>query len=92
LAAAREKDPSNRFLIFVASHQVAQNFTTDDPDSRWGADISNVWTAEGGLYLAVVLDLISHRVVGWATNDRFKRDLAVEAVDPQSAWVVERTN
>ena len=45
-----------------------------------GADISYIWTAEGWLYLAVVLDLFSRRVVGWVTSDRLKRDLAVEAL------------
>jgi putative transposase len=59
---------------------VAQDFTADGPDRKWGADISYIWTAEGWLYLAVVLDLFSRRVVGWATSDRLKRDLAVEAL------------
>jgi putative transposase len=45
-----------------------------------GADISYIWTAEGWLSLAIVLDLFSCRVVGWATSDRLKRDLAVEAL------------
>lgn len=45
-----------------------------------GADISYIWTVEGWLYLAVVQDLFSRRVVGWATSDRLKRDLAVEAL------------
>ena len=43
-------------------------------------DISRIRTAQGWLYLAVVLDLFSRRVVGWATRDRLKRDLAVEAL------------
>ncbi|MBC2835145.1 hypothetical protein H7F16_06465 [Gemmobacter straminiformis] len=44
------------------------------------ADISYVWTAEGWHYLAVVMVLFSRRVVGWATSDRLKRDLAVKAL------------
>ena len=64
----------------VAPNLVAQNFTADGPDRKWGADISYIWTAEGWLYLAIVLDLFSRRVVGWATSDRLKRDLAVEAL------------
>lgn len=64
----------------VAPNLMAQNFTTDGPDLKWGADISYIWTAEGWLYLAIVLDLFSRRVVGWATSDRLKRDLAVEAL------------
>lgn len=64
----------------VAPNLVVQDFTADGPNRKWGADISCIWTAEGWLYLAVVLDLFSRRVVGWATSDRLKRDLAVEAL------------
>jgi putative transposase len=64
----------------VAPNLVCQDFAADGPDRKWGADISYIWTAEGWLYLAVVLDLFSRRVVGWATSDRLKRDLAVEAL------------
>lgn len=64
----------------VAPNLMAQDFTANGPDQKWGADISYIWTAEGWLYLAVVLDLFSRRVVGWATSDRLKRDLAVEAL------------
>ena len=59
---------------------MAQDFTANGPDQKWGADISYIWTAEGWLYLAIVLDLFSRRIVGWATSDRLKRDLAVEAL------------
>src|SRR4051812_34273268 len=45
-----------------------------------GADISYVWTREGWLYLAVVIDLFARRVVGWATSDRLHRDLALAAL------------
>ena len=46
------------------------------PDEKWGADISYVWTREGWLYLAVVIDLFARRVVGWAVGDRLHRNLA----------------
>ena len=64
----------------VAPNLVAQDFTTAGPDRKWGADISSIWTAEGWLYLAIVLDLFSRRVVGWALSNRLKRGLAVEAL------------
>lgn len=68
----------------IAPNLVAQDFTADGLDRKWGADISYIWTAEGWLYhavvLALVLALFSRRVVGWATSDRLKRDLAVEAL------------
>lgn len=43
-------------------------------------DISYVWTQEGWLYLAVIHDLHSRRVIGWAVNNRMKRDLAIRAL------------
>lgn len=64
----------------VAPNLLDQDFTAPGPDKKWGADISYVWTREGGLYLAVVIDLFARRVVGWATGDRLHRDLALAAL------------
>lgn len=47
----------------VAPNLIDQDFTAERPDQKWGADISYIWTAEGWLYLAVVIDLFSRRVV-----------------------------
>jgi putative transposase len=64
----------------VAANLLDQDFGCDGPDKKWGADISYIWTAEGWLYLAIVLDLYSRRIVGWATSDRLKKDLALRAL------------
>ena len=64
----------------VASNVLDQDFTATAPDQKWGVDISYVWTAEGWLYLAIVLDLFSRRIVGWQLNDRMKRGLAMDAL------------
>lgn len=64
----------------VAANLLDQDFACDGPDQKWGADISYIWTAEGWLYLAIVLDLYSRRIVGWATSDRLKKDLALRAL------------
>ena len=64
----------------VAFNILDQDFDCHGPDSKWGADISYIWTAEGWLYLAIVLDLFSRRIVGWATSDRLKKDLAISAL------------
>ena len=64
----------------VAPNLLDQNFTAEGPDEKWGVDISYVWTAEGWLYLAIVLDLFSRKIVGWAISDRMKRGLAMEAL------------
>ena len=57
----------------VAPNLLDQDFTATGPDEKWGADISYVWTREGWLYLAVIIDLFARRVVGWATGDRLHR-------------------
>jgi putative transposase len=64
----------------VASNILDQDFTATAPDQKWGVDISYVWTAEGWLYLAIVLDLFSRRIIGWQLSDRMKRGLAMEAL------------
>ena len=64
----------------VAANLLEQDFTATRPDEKWGADISFVWTREGWLYLAVVIDLFARRVVGWSTGDRLHRDLAIAAL------------
>ncbi|MBB4000718.1 putative transposase [Aureimonas pseudogalii] len=52
----------------------------DAPVGCEGADISYVWTREGWLYLAVVIDLFARRVVGWATSDRLHKELVLSAL------------
>jgi putative transposase len=64
----------------VAPNLLDQDFTATGPDEKWGADISYVWTREGWLYLAVIIDLFARRVVGWATGDRLHRSLALAAL------------
>ena len=64
----------------VAPNLIDQDFRADRPDQKWGADISYVWTREGWLYLAVIIDLFARRVVGWAVSDRLHRDLALAAL------------
>jgi putative transposase len=64
----------------VAPNQLDQDFSAEGPNQKWGVDISYIWTAEGWLYLAVVIDLYSRRVVGWAVSDRMKKDLAITAL------------
>jgi putative transposase len=64
----------------VAPNLLDQDFTATGPDEKWGADISYVWTREGWLYLAVIIDLFARRVVGWATGDRLHRNLALAAL------------
>ncbi|MBI1633752.1 IS3 family transposase, partial [Brucella abortus] len=64
----------------VAPNLLDQDFTCDRPDQKWGVDISYIWTAEGWLYLAIVVDLYSRRIIGWEARDRMKKDLAICAL------------
>jgi len=63
----------------VAPNLLAQDFSADYPDQVWVGDISYIWTQEGWLYLAVVLDLFSRKIVGWGLSDRLKRGLVIDA-------------
>ena len=64
----------------VAPNRLARQFTASVPDRVWVTDITYLATVEGWLYLAVVLDLFSRRVVGWATSDRLGEGVALEAL------------
>ena len=50
----------------VAPNRLNREFTAARPNEKWAGDITAIWTYEGWLYLAVILDLFSRRVVGWA--------------------------
>ena len=65
----------------IALNIIDGDFVADAPNRKWAGDISYIWTHEGWLYLAVILDLHSRRVVGWAVSDRMKKDLAIRALD-----------
>jgi transposase InsO family protein len=47
-----------------------QDFSADKADQKWVSDITYIWTEEGWLYLAVVLELYLRRVIGWAISER----------------------
>ena len=64
----------------VAPNLLEQNFTAAAPNQAWVGDITYIWTAEGWSYLAVLLDLYSRRVVGWAMRKSLSRELAVAAL------------
>ena len=64
----------------VAPNLMRRDFTAEGPNLKWAVDITYIWTAEGWLYLAVVLDLYSRRIVGWAMSDRMTGDLTLAAL------------
>jgi len=64
----------------VAPNRLEQDFQAQQPNQKWLTDITYVPTAEGWLYLAVVLDLYSRRIVGWAMSDSLERQLVIDAL------------
>lgn len=64
----------------VAPNVLDRVFTVSEPNRAWATDITYVWTWEGWLYLAVVLDLFSRRVVGWAAAEHMRTELVLEAL------------
>jgi transposase InsO family protein len=64
----------------VAPNVLDRKFESDAPNVVWVTDVTCIWTAEGWLYLAAILDLCSRRVVGWATSETNDRELALGAL------------
>lgn len=64
----------------VAPNRLEQNFEADALDQKWVSDITYIWTEEGWLYLAVVLELYSRRVIGWAIAERMTASLVCDAL------------
>lgn len=77
---AKPTDPSDRLLHHVAPNTLARDFTATAPNQKWVADFTYVWTHEGWLYVAVVLDLFSRRVVGWAMQSSMTSQLVTDAL------------
>ena len=65
----------------VAENVLGQEFSATRPNQKWVGDITYIWTAEVWLYLAVILDLFSRKVVGWATSSRPTAELACRAFE-----------
>ena len=65
----------------AAPNLLQQDFTADAPNQRWVADFTYVATGEGWLYVAIVLDLFSRRIVGLAMEERMTADLVIKALE-----------
>jgi len=74
------KTTDSTHTLPVAPNLLKQRFRVEKPNTHWSADITYLWTGEGWLYLAVVLDLYSRRVVGWALQDTLDRSLVLNAL------------
>jgi transposase InsO family protein len=80
-AARKYKATTNsKHSLPVAPNLLEQDFSADRPNQKWVSDITYIWTDEGWLYLAVVLELYSRRVIGWAIAGRMTATLVCEAL------------
>ena len=68
----------------VAQNLLDRNFNPDAPNKVWTSDITYLWTGEGWLYLAIVLDLFNREVVGWSLKPRMTADIVTDALT--MAW------
>jgi putative transposase len=64
----------------IAPNRLDQKFTAERPNQVWLADITYVPTKEGWLYLAVVLDLFTRKIVGWAMRGHMRAELIIAAL------------
>jgi transposase InsO family protein len=72
----------------VSPNLLKRNFQADAPNKVWTGDITYCWTGEGWLYLAVIIDLFSRQVVGFAMSERMTRRLVIDAL--RMAWFRRR--
>jgi putative transposase len=72
------KDDGQRSTI--APNTLDREFYAEGPNQRWIADFTYVWTAEGWLYVAAVIDLFSRRVVGWSIKAEMTAQLVTDAL------------
>jgi len=72
----------------VVENLLDRNFTPSAPNQAWTSDITYLWTDEGWLYLAIVLDLFNREVVGWSLKPRMTADIATDALT--MAWFRKR--
>ncbi len=75
----------SRHTLPIAPNLLNREFSVNAPDQVYVSDITYLWTQEGWLYLAVVLDLFSRQVVGWSMDQRMERTLVMDALR-MAAW------
>ena len=76
----RPVDTGDRCPGALAPNVLDRQFVASAPNQKWVADFTFVWTAEGWLYVAVVLDLFSRRVVGWSMHAAMTAQLVTDAL------------
>jgi putative transposase len=80
----------SRHELPIAPNHLNRNFAVAAPNQAWTGDITYIPTEEGWLFLAVVIDLFSRRVVGWSLQPDMRRDLVIDALE--MAWLERSPN
>jgi putative transposase len=78
----------SRHALPVSENLLARHFTPTAPNEVWTSNITYLWTDEGWLYLAIVLDLFNREVVGWSLKPRMTADIVTDALT--MAWFRRR--
>jgi transposase InsO family protein len=75
-----KRTTDSRHGLPIRPNLLARRFETSQPGRRWASDITYIWTAEGWLYLAVVMDLYHRRIVGWSMQSTLEQPLVNQAL------------
>lgn len=73
-------DTGLRSSATIAPNTLDRRFAASEPNQKWAADFTYIWTAEGWLYVAAVLDLYSRRIVGWSMSATMTSELVTNAL------------
>ena len=77
----RKRSTATRHGRCDSKDLVQRRFDVEEPDHTWAADITHLWTGSGWLYLSVVMDLYSRRIIGWAMRSRMTEELPIDALE-----------
>lgn len=80
---------NSKHALPVQENVMNQEFTATQPNEKWVTDITYIWTLEGWLYLASVMDLYSRKIVGWHMSDRMTKELVIKALE--QAFIRQRS-
>jgi putative transposase len=73
-------DAAERYKAAIAANVLYRQFEADAPNQKWVADFTYIWTAEGWLYVAAVIDLFPRRVVGWSMQAAMTAQLVADTL------------
>ena len=81
--------PRERYVVTTDSNHnlniypnlIKRQFNVAEPNKVWAADITYIWTIEGWIYLATIMDLFSRKIVGWSLDSNMKKQLTLQALN-----------